>query len=128
MNSKFDLRERIRNKETVVVHVENKEMAASIDEVCAIPQLDVVFVGPADLCQSMGKPGQPGDPAVVAAIEGVVKKTLERGKAAGIYCSSLEAAKKYADMGVSYIAYGVDAVMFGGFLKNLRGEIGSMFA
>ena len=108
---------------TVIVHVENKDMAASIEEICAIPKLDVVFIGPADLCQSLGKPGQPGDPAVVAVIEDVIKKTLKSGKAAGIYVSSIEAAKKYIDIGVTYVAYGVDTVLFGGCIKSLKNEI-----
>ena len=107
----------------VIVHVENKEMAAAIDELCKIPQLDVVFIGPADLSQSLGKPGQPGDPVVVAVIEEVIQKTLKAGKAVGIYVGTAAAAKKYMDMGVTYLAYGTDTVLAGQMFKKLRQEV-----
>ena len=32
----------------MVVHIENKEMADAAEEICQIPQIDVVFVGPAE--------------------------------------------------------------------------------
>lgn len=43
-------------KSLVVVHIENKEMADAAEEICQIPQIDVVFVGPADMSQSLGIP------------------------------------------------------------------------
>ena len=107
----------------VIVHVENKEMAAAIEELCEIPQIDVVFIGPADLSQSLGKPGQPGDPAVVAVIEDVIQKTLKAGKAVGIYVGTVAAAKKYVELGVTYLAYGTDTVSVGQMFKGLKQEL-----
>ena len=52
----------------VVAHVENVYMADHVDELLALPQLDVVFVGPGDLSQSLGKPGQLNDPEVQAVV------------------------------------------------------------
>lgn len=104
----------------VVLHVENKEMADNVDQLLEIPQLDVVFVGPADLSQSMGKPGQMNDPEVVEVIEGVFKKVLAKGKAVGIYCGTPAAIKKYVALGATYIAYGSDVTAMAGALKELK--------
>lgn len=104
----------------VVVHVENKDMADRVDELLEIPQLDVIFVGPSDLSQSMGKPGQVNDSEVVAVIEQVFKKTLAKGKAVGIYCGTPAAIKKYVDLGATYIAYGSDVTAMVGALKDLK--------
>lgn len=104
----------------VVVHVENKEMADKVDELLEIPQLDVIFVGPGDLSQSMGKPGQMNDPEVVAVIEEIFKKVLAKGKAVGIYCGTSEAIKKYVDLGATYIAYGSDITAMASSLKELK--------
>lgn len=41
-----------------VVQVESMAMAAAVEELCRIPQIDVLFVGPGDLSMSMGKPGK----------------------------------------------------------------------
>lgn len=104
----------------VVVHVENKNMADKVDELLEIPQLDVIFVGPSDLSQSMGKPGQVNDPEVVEVIENVFKKTLAKGKALGIYCGTPAAIKKYVNLGATYIAYGSDVTTMVDALKDLK--------
>ena len=60
-------------KSLVVVHIENKEMADAAEEICQIPQIDVVFVGPADMSQSLGIPGKSTDPRVVEVAAKVLK-------------------------------------------------------
>ncbi|WMJ76947.1 MULTISPECIES: HpcH/HpaI aldolase family protein [unclassified Sedimentibacter] len=104
----------------VVVHVENKEMADKIDDLLEIPQLDVIFVGPADLSQSMGKPGKANDPEVLSVIEDVFKKTLSKGKAVGINCTSPIELKKYVSLGATYIAYGSDTAVVANAFKKLK--------
>lgn len=107
----------------VVVHVENIEMAERVDELLEIPQLDVIFVGPSDLSQSMGKPGQMNDPEVIAVIEDVFKKVLKKGKAVGIYCGTPAAIKKYVGLGATYIAYGSDVTIIADGLKELKNSV-----
>jgi 4-hydroxy-2-oxoheptanedioate aldolase len=107
----------------VVVHVENVEMANQIDALLEVPQIDVIFVGPGDLSQSLGKPGQMNDPEVVAVIEGIFKKVLAKGKAVGIYCGTQAAVKKYVDLGATYIAYGSDITVMASGLKALKETI-----
>lgn len=119
-----DYFEHANDNTLVVVHVENKELAADIEALCAIPQLDVVFVGPADLSQSLGKPGQMDDPAVTALIADIFQKTLAAGKAVGIYAGSAAQAKKYLDMGADYLAYMTDTVCLATTLRQRMGELG----
>ncbi len=102
----------------VVVHVENIEMAERVEELLEIPQLDVIFVGPSDLSQSMGKPGQMNDPEVVGVIEDIFRKVLAKGKAVGIYCGTPAAVKKYVELGATYIAYGSDVTVMVDALKQ----------
>lgn len=104
----------------VVAHVENKEMADKVEELCDIPQIDVLFLGPGDLSQSVGKPGKLDDPEVVAIVEKVFKVALAKGKAVGIYCGNPAAVKKYTAMGATYIAYGSDATALSSALVNIR--------
>jgi 4-hydroxy-2-oxoheptanedioate aldolase len=95
-------------------------MADNVEELLKIPQLDVVFIGPGDLSQSLGKPGQMNAPEVVKVIEEVIEKVLAKGKAAGIYCGTPEAIKQYVDLGVTYIAYGSDVTAMAKALKDLK--------
>lgn len=96
----------------VVVHLENAEMATHVEELCAIPQIDVIFIGPGDLSQSLGVPGKLDDPRVCEVIESSIKKILAGGKVAGIFCGNLKDVKKYAEMGVNYILYSADTTLF----------------
>lgn len=122
-NKEVNYVEHSNKNSLVVVHVENIEMAERVDELLEIPQIDVIFVGPSDLSQSMGKPGQMNDPDVVAVIEDVFKKVLAKGKAVGIYCGTPAAIKKYVSLGATYIAYGSDVTTMVDGLKRLKNSV-----
>jgi len=98
-------------------------MANQIEALLELPQLDVVFIGPGDLSQALGKPGQMTDPEVVALIEKLFKKILASGKKVGIYCGNETAVKKYVDLGATYIAYGADINVMANGLKQLHSTV-----
>ncbi|MCS7051239.1 MAG: aldolase/citrate lyase family protein, partial [Thermomicrobium sp.] len=63
------------NVETlVVVQIESMAAVERLEEYLAVPGIDVLFVGPNDLAQSMGYPGQPQHPAVQAVIDEIVRR------------------------------------------------------
>jgi len=103
---------------TVVVHIENKMMAEQVEELCRIPQVDVLFLGPADLSQSMGKPGAMNDPEVVAVIEKVFAVALRYGKHVGIYVGGQADLEKYVKLGATYIAWQSDVAILANALKE----------
>lgn len=101
------------NERTLVaVHIENKEMVDHVEELCQNPDIDVLFVGPGDLSQSLGIPGQNNDPRVVALASKVFETCKKYGKASGIYCGSKAGMEKYIAQGITYVVYGSDATMF----------------
>jgi 4-hydroxy-2-oxoheptanedioate aldolase len=72
------------NRETLVcVQLEEAEALRNIDEVLQVAGVDVFFVGPSDLSQSMGFPGQTGHPEVRAAIDGAFAAIVAARKAPG---------------------------------------------
>lgn len=107
------------NEDTlVVVHVENKEMVDQIEELCQLPQIDVLFAGPADLSQSIGKPGQTNDPEVVAMVEKMFKVAAKYNKPVGIYVGNAAGAEKYIKMGAQYIAFQSDVAILQEAIKG----------
>lgn len=42
----------------VIVQIEDPEPLAELDEICALPGIDMIFFGPADFSQGIGKPNQ----------------------------------------------------------------------
>lgn len=92
-----------------VVHIENKEMAEQIDALCQIGDIDVLFIGPMDLSQSYGYPGNPKAPQVQAAIDHIIAVAQIYKKPLGIFVGNLEDAERWEEKGVQYLAVGSDA-------------------
>jgi 4-hydroxy-2-oxoheptanedioate aldolase len=110
------------NAETLVsVHVENKEMVEDIEALCAIPELDVVFIGPGDLSASLGHPGNASHPDVVAAIDRVIEVAKGR-KHIGTVVGNAKALESYVARGVHYIAWLSDLGMMRGALTTAAGN------
>jgi 4-hydroxy-2-oxoheptanedioate aldolase len=58
------------NRETIVcVQIEDREGLANVAEIAAVPGVDVVFVGPMDLSQALGHPGDLDRPAFRRQVE-----------------------------------------------------------
>ncbi len=109
--------EAANEKSLVVVHIENKEMADAVEEICQIPEIDVVFVGPADMSQSLGIPGKAKDPRVVEIALKVIRTAEKYGKAGGVAVGK-DNMDMYIQNGARYIMYSSDAGMFAGAVKN----------
>ena len=68
----------------VIIQIEHFEAVENVEAIAALPNLDALFVGPADLSQSMGLPGETDHPKVMAAVEqsrgGVPGRRMSRGR------------------------------------------------
>lgn len=113
----------MKDSSLCVVQVECMEMARRVEELCAIPQIDVLFVGPGDLSMSMGKPGKLTDPEVEAVIADIIRRGLAGGKIMGMLCGNPDAVKKYIDLGVRYIAYSSDSGMIAKAFKQVSADV-----
>lgn len=97
------------NQETLVIaHIEGLEGIRNLDEIMEEDAIDVIFIGPYDLSQSLGIPGQVTDSRVEERMKSIIEKTREQGKAVGTFVDDVEAAYKWKDAGVQFIAYSVD--------------------
>jgi 4-hydroxy-2-oxoheptanedioate aldolase len=68
----------------VCVQIEDARAVASIDDILKVDGIDVFFIGPSDLSQSMGHPGNPKAPPVAAAIDATLAAIRAAGKAPGM--------------------------------------------
>lgn len=91
--------------------IETREALDSLDEILAVPGLDAVYIGPADLALSLGrKPGfDPTDPVVTDAIEHILRRARHHGKRAGMHNGSVDYALKMAALGFDLVTVGSDA-------------------
>ncbi|MDW7670698.1 MAG: aldolase/citrate lyase family protein [Bacillota bacterium] len=102
------------NDETIViVHCETKESLDVIEEIAAIDEVDVVFLGPFDLSQSLGIPGQTAHPLIQEAVKKVLGACSKHNKAAGIFAADGDQAKKRLGEGFQYVTINLDMTLFG---------------
>ena len=68
----------------LLVQIETGEALGALESIAAVGGVDGIFIGPADLAASLGHAGEPGHPAVVAAVEDAIRRIRACGKPTGI--------------------------------------------
>lgn len=92
------------NVETlVIVQVESMTAVERLPEILEVPGIDVLFVGPNDLAQSMGYPGQPLHPEVQAVVDEVIRQVDGRVPL-GTTAPTPELARRQRERGFRLIA------------------------
>jgi 4-hydroxy-2-oxoheptanedioate aldolase len=98
---------RVVNERVVgIVQVEAAGAVADADEIAALPEVDVLFVGPADLSHNLGVPGQFDHPTYLGALDAVVTACRAHGKAAGILIYDAAALPRHVELGFQFIGLG----------------------
>jgi 4-hydroxy-2-oxoheptanedioate aldolase len=95
------------NKETlVIVQIETPEGIKNLEEIAAVPGVDVVFAGPLDLSAAFGHIGQIEHPEVQKFLEDLPPCVARVGKWSGITLLGAENAKKAYQQGYRFINIG----------------------
>jgi 4-hydroxy-2-oxoheptanedioate aldolase len=90
------------NDETLIcVQIEDREALDNLDDILKTDGVDVFFVGPSDLSQSLGHPGDRSHPEVQSAIEAAFAKIHAAGKASGTP-GEASAAAEHVKQGILY--------------------------
>ena len=90
------------NKQMLVcVQIEDVTAVENLDEILDVENIDVFFVGPTDLAQSMGHPGDNEHPEVLQVINDVFDRIHRAGHASGTP-GSAEQVQKHTEIGIMY--------------------------
>jgi 4-hydroxy-2-oxoheptanedioate aldolase len=95
----------------LLAQAETATALENLDAIAATEGVDGVFIGPADLSASMGHVGEPNHPRVQAAIEDAIARIRAAGKAPGILTSDEAQARRYLELGATFVAVGLDSVI-----------------
>lgn len=106
----------------LLVQIETREGLENLDDIAAVEGVDGVFIGPADLSASLGHRGNPGHEDVQRAIEEGIARIQKAHKAAGILSANKTLARRYLDLGATFVAVGVDTSLLMNSLKALSSE------
>lgn len=109
------------NEQTfLVLQIEDREAVECVDEIAAVPGVDLLFVGPGDLSISYGVPMETGHPLVQSAIDHVAAACAKHGKWWGMPTGSPEAAQKLIDRGARMITCTGDHGLLVNGLRDAR--------
>ncbi len=91
------------NDETlVVILIEEMEAVNNLAEILSVDGIDVFFVAPSDLAQTMGYTGQPDHPEVRKVIDATMKQIVASGRTAGALVNDAT-AQHYYDIGARFL-------------------------
>jgi 4-hydroxy-2-oxoheptanedioate aldolase len=109
------------NRETlVVIHIETQDAVDAIDDYLAVDGIDVLFLGPTDLSQSLGHPGELRHPDVLKAMDRVADAVVGSGVTLGIYAGTVDMTREWLDRGARYFTTSLEPFLRDGMRAHLR--------
>jgi 4-hydroxy-2-oxoheptanedioate aldolase len=109
------------NRETlVVIHIETQDAVDAIDDYLSVDGIDVLFLGPTDLSQSLGHPGELRHPDVRRAMDRVADAVIGSGVTLGIYAGTVDMTREWLDRGARYFTTSLEPFLRDGMRAHLR--------
>lgn len=96
------------NEAMVILQVEGMAGVNNIEDILTVSGIDVIFIGPYDLSQSLGVPGDVQNERVVEQMKIIIQKASAAGAVIGTFVDTPADAHYWKKMGVKYIANSVD--------------------
>jgi 4-hydroxy-2-oxoheptanedioate aldolase len=90
--------------------LEEVEALDNLDEILRVEHIDVFFVAPGDLAQSMGLPGQMAHPQVTAAIEDSLRRIRAAGRTSGTLTTPA-LLDRHLELGVQFLYVGLASLL-----------------
>ena len=105
-----------------VVQIEDPEPLDELEEICALPGIDMIFFGPGDFSQGIGIPTQTSDPRVAEVRKKVAECARRHGKFAGTVGGVGNFDQLVAE-GYTFISVGADVVGMWQYFQDITKQI-----
>lgn len=98
-----------------IAMIETADGLANVDEIAALPGIDALYIGPADLSLALGRSQRVDqtDPIMVDALDVILAAAKRHGKVAGLHTATPAYAASMIDKGFQLVTVATDA----GFLE-----------
>lgn len=110
-----------------LIQIETQQALDEVDEIAAIPGVDLLFVGPSDLSQVLGRIGQFDDPELWAGIQKVADACKKNGIHWGTVPQGADFARRCVDMGCRMLSLGSDTSCIKKGIEGLQTAFGDLF-
>lgn len=102
---------RAREEICLIIQVETRAALDQLEALAAVPGVDAIFIGPADLAASLGYPGEPSHPVVKQACLDGIRRIRAAGKPAGFLTLDQEFLAEVIRAGSVFTAVDVDSAV-----------------
>jgi len=106
----------------VIVQIEDPEPLDELEEICALPGIDMVFFGPADFSQGNGNPLDFSDPV----LEDTKKRIAECARRHGKFAGTVGGPGNFdalVDMGYTFISTGADVIALANYYQDMVSKV-----
>lgn len=115
---------RLTNENIITIaYCETQDAIENLDAMLAVPNLDVMWIGPMDLSQALGVTGDPKHPKVIEAMQYIIARCRKAGVPSGTIAADAEATGALLDQGVQLIVLSSDQAMIVNTGKKLLADI-----
>lgn len=108
----------INESGVVICQIESVQGLENAEAIAALPGVDNIWVGQADLSTSLGIPGDYQNEKFTSALRHVAEVAKKHGKRAGIQPTDLQHARQWIDFGFTCISWSVDSVVYRGAMAQ----------
>ena len=107
----------------LILQLEGKKAVDNIDEIISASKISPeisLFVGPYDLSQSLGKPGEIWDPLVQETMDMIISKCKDKNIAIGTFTDNIKGLEHWKKKGIDFVQYASDLNVFIDSAKHLK--------
>ena len=95
----------------LIVQLETLQAIGRLESIAAVPGVDAIFIGPAELSAAMGHVGQPIHPEVMDLVADFVQRCKSIGKPVGAFGATPEVVAEYRAIGFDFVAIASDLAL-----------------
>lgn len=117
------MEEYLRRPVRVVIQIETAGALAEVEAIAGLAGVDELFIGPYDLSQALGRPGDVMHAEVLGAGQRVIHAAHAAGIAVSAFANSLDAADRWREMGVDRLLYSADGYLLAQALRRTRDQL-----
>ncbi len=108
---------------SIIAQIEHIDAVQNIEEITSLEGIDGIFIGPYDLSNSMGLTGEVSHPKVQKTISQIKQHAKKNKIPWGIFCGSMEQAKKEKEDGANFIVISSDLLLIAEKAKEISEEL-----
>jgi 2-keto-3-deoxy-L-rhamnonate aldolase RhmA len=94
-----------------IVQVETGEAAGIVEQIAAVPGVDMLYIGPGDLSIALGHAGDITHPEVMEVVDRTCRACATHGKIAGCHFATAQVLPDLRARGVRFVGYGAEIRM-----------------